>query len=114
MIVRKFRTIPQAERHERRERLGLIDVTKWEGQPIPRRDWLVENFIPMRNVTLLTGDGGLGKSTLLVQLMTSASLGLPWLGLPVLKVPTLGLFAEDDEDELHGVSPPAQRTSASS
>jgi RecA-family ATPase len=55
----------------------------------------------MRNVTLLAGDGGLGKSTLLVQLMTSTSLGLPWLGLPVLKVPALGFFAEDDEDELH-------------
>ncbi len=101
MSVRKFRTIPEAERYERGKRLGLIDVTKWDGQPIPQRDWLVENLIPMRNVTLFTGDGGLGKSTLLVQLMTSTSLGSPWLGLSILKVPALGLFAEDDEDELH-------------
>ncbi len=101
MTVTKLATIAEAERHERRKQLGLIDVTKWEGQPIPQRNWLVEKLIPMRNVTLLTGDGGLGKSTLLVQLMTSTSLGLPWLGLPIHKVPALGLFAEDDKDELH-------------
>ena len=31
---------------------------------VARREWLVDGLIPARNVTLLSGDGGVGKSLL--------------------------------------------------
>lgn len=50
---------------------------------------------------MLSGDGGIGKSTLLLQLMACLSLGQPFLGFDCDQVPTAGFFAEDDEDEMH-------------
>jgi RecA-family ATPase len=71
------------------------------GQPVPVRPWIVPDWVPMRQVTLLSGDGGVGKSLLALQLMAAASSGTPWIGLQVERVATFGLFAEDDEAELH-------------
>ncbi|HEY9147871.1 MAG TPA: AAA family ATPase, partial [Gammaproteobacteria bacterium] len=51
-----------------------------EGLPIPEREWLVQDLIPARNVTLLYGDGGTGKSLLALQLAVAVALGRPWLG----------------------------------
>ena len=80
---------------------GLIDPLKWQGKPIPRRRWLAPDLIPMNNVTMLAGDGGLGKSQIALQLLIACALGKPWLGVEVPHVKTLGVFCEDDEDELH-------------
>lgn len=76
-------------------------VSALEGVPIPERRWLVPDWIPQGQVTLLGGDGGVGKSLLAQQLMTSLALGRDWLGLPVMPRKVFGLFCEDDEDELH-------------
>ena len=76
-------------------------VSAFEGVPIPERRWLVPDWIPQGQVTLLGGDGGVGKSLLVQQLMTSLALGRDWLGLPVTPRKVFGLFCEDDEDELH-------------
>ncbi|WP_136644657.1 AAA family ATPase [Tabrizicola sp. YIM 78059] len=72
-----------------------------EGLPVPERDWLVPDLIPARNVTLLYGDGGAGKSLLALQLAVAVALGRPWLGLPVKAGTALFPSAEDEEDELH-------------
>ena len=76
-------------------------VGSFEGKPIPERRWLVPDWIPQGQCTMLSGDGGIGKSLLCQQLMTAAALGRDWLGLPVTPCKVLGLFCEDDEDELH-------------
>jgi RecA-family ATPase len=79
-------------------------------QPIPpsqllrapsRREWMVERCFAKATVAMLSGDGGIGKSLLMQQLVTCATVGLPWLGLAV--TPGRGLFlgCEDDADELH-------------
>jgi len=81
--------------------LHSIPPIKWHGQPIPERQWLVENWIPWGCVTALYGDGGTGKSLLAQQLLTSVATGTPFLGLPVRQCKVLGVFCEDDEDELH-------------
>jgi RecA-family ATPase len=65
------------------------------------RHWLVRDWVPWLTVTGLYGDGGLGKSLLAQQLLTSTALGRPWLGLPVVHVRSFGLFCEDHIDELH-------------
>ncbi len=71
------------------------------GRPVPRRRWIVEDVIPAGNVTMLAGDGGLGKSLLAMQLLTCAAIGKPWLGLGTVQCPSVGVFCEDDRDELH-------------
>jgi RecA-family ATPase len=79
---------------------GLIEPTAWEGKPIPARKWIVPRLIPCNTVTLLTGNGGDGKSLLAVQLLKSSVTSTRWLGRDVKRVRCCGVFAEDDSDEL--------------
>lgn len=67
---------------------------------VPEREWFVEDFIPHQTVTLLTGDGGLGKSLLMQQLAIAAATGSEWLGIKARKCKTFGLFCEDSNNEL--------------
>ena len=45
--------------------------------------------------------GGEGKTLLCQQLMSACALGRPWVGQHAVAVKSLGIFCEDDEDELH-------------
>lgn len=81
--------------------LPYIDPLSWDGKRPPDRHWLVDGLIAMSNVTMLGGDGGLGKSTLAIQLMVAGALQKPWLGFRVEQCASIGLFCEDDRDELH-------------
>ena len=71
------------------------------GTPTPARGGGVRGWLPAATVTLLYGAGGEGKTLLLQQLMSSVASGTPWLGLQVQRGRVLGLFSEDDEDEMH-------------
>ena len=51
-------------------------------------------------VTLIQGDGGLGKSTILQQLQTSCALDKPWLGLLVEPCSSVGFYTEDRQRHL--------------
>lgn len=82
-------------------KLRTIDPTAWADKPLPDRKWRVEGVITDGTVSIIAGDGGLGKSTLAMQLLASSALGKPWLGIHVPKAPAVGVFAEDDVDELH-------------
>ena len=81
--------------------LVTVDPIILEGQEVPRRRWLVDAWIPWGNVTMLSGDGGVGKSLLAQQLITCAAMGLNWLGQQTEPVKTVGVFCEDDQGELH-------------
>jgi hypothetical protein len=72
-----------------------------EGLPLPSRAWHVPDLVPGRTVTLLGGDGGVGKSIVALQLAIATAAGLPWMGQAVRQGPALHLSAEDDRDELH-------------
>ena len=72
-----------------------------EGQKVPAREWLVEGVIPHRNVTLLSGDGGIGKTLLLLSLFAHVAARLDWLGFRTMQGPVLYLGAEDEPDEIH-------------
>ncbi len=78
-----------------------IDPTTWHGVAVPEREWIVQDWLPVGHVTLLYGDGGVGKTLLAQQLMTSCATGSPWCGLAVQKCRVFGMFCEDDADELH-------------
>jgi hypothetical protein len=78
----------------------VISPAIFFGLEPPKRRWVVPEWIPYGAVTGLYGEGGLGKSLLAQQLQTGTALGTTWLGLPVEQVVSLGVYCEDDEDEL--------------
>lgn len=81
--------------------LEFISPTRLMGKPIPPREWIVEDWLPVGVVTVLYGDGGTGKSLLGQQLMTCCATGQPWAGRTVTPCKSMALFCEDDADELH-------------
>ncbi|WP_287322430.1 AAA family ATPase [Mesorhizobium sp.] len=77
----------------------LINPANWHGLPVPPREWFIEDMIPMRQVTILNGDGGVGKSLLALQIAATSALAVDTLGLEPLAKPALYLGAEDGADE---------------
>lgn len=67
----------------------------------PPREWTVKNIIPHRQVTLLAGDGGTGKTTILLQLAFAAASMTSWFGHLVHPRRVLFVSGEDETDELH-------------
>jgi RecA-family ATPase len=81
----------------------LVTVTPsaWRGTPIPPMQWLATSRIPARDVTILSGDGGGGKTTVALQLAVSVAEGLgDWLGTTCEAGPVLFFSAEEPEDEI--------------
>jgi putative DNA primase/helicase len=78
----------------------IICPTVFMGRIPPPRFWITEDWVPYGVVTGLYGDGGVGKSLIAQQLQTGTALGSTWLGLPVDRVASLGVYCEDDENEL--------------
>ncbi|MBL8576144.1 MAG: AAA family ATPase [Mesorhizobium sp.] len=81
--------------------LTTISAADFELMAKPSRRFLVPDLIPDRNVTILSGDGGTGKSLLAMQLAVAVTSGVKWLALPVETGSVLYLSAEDDADECH-------------
>lgn len=80
--------------------LSLINAATLAGTAVPR-EWHVDELIPSMTVTLLSGDGGTGKSLLALQLAAATTIGGYWVGRPVKAGACLYISAEDDIDELH-------------
>jgi RecA-family ATPase len=83
------------------ESLPVIDPRDWQGTTVPERQWFVEGWIPDRTVTNLSGDGGSGKTEIILQLIAASSLQTQWFGKDVSAGPCLYYGAEDEADELH-------------
>jgi len=79
---------------------GPFQASTLTGTP-PEREWLVPEWIPAGTVSSIYGDGGVGKTLIAQQLLYAAAIGGQWLGLDVPKCRTIGVFCEDDKDELH-------------
>jgi RecA-family ATPase len=77
--------------------LPYVDLAR---DPIPPREWLVAERIPTRNVTLLSGEGAIGKSLLLMQLSAAVVLGRDWIGTLPAQGPALYMTCEEDGDEV--------------
>ena len=68
----------------------------------PRQvEWAVEGWLPRGHVTLLSANGGVGKSTAALQMAVSICKGMPWLGLPVAQGSVMVVSAEDGTDLVH-------------
>ena len=83
------------------EPLVAVDPATLDGVPVPPRQWLVPDWVPMGRVTALYGAGGEGKTILGQMLATAAAIDALWLGQQVRRCNSLLLFCEDDLDEMH-------------
>ena len=81
--------------------IETIQASKFAGRPIPVRPWLVRDMIPLRTVTMLSGDGGAGKSLVAQQLAVAVATESEWLGTLPEAGSVVYVSAEDDEDEVH-------------
>jgi RecA-family ATPase len=77
-----------------------LDLARYDREPIPDRDWGVRDRFPRRNVALLSGEGGIGKSILLLQLAVAHVLGRDWLRSLPEQGPVVAVNCEDEGDEL--------------
>ena len=80
---------------------NLVSPATLSRTPPPPREWIVQDWLPIGAVTANYGDGGLGKTLAAQLLQTSCSARIPWLGLAVMPCRSVGLYCEDDDDELH-------------
>jgi RecA-family ATPase len=81
-------------------RLKWADTSQWDSEPCPQREWAVLNRIPLRQVTLFSGGGAIGKS--IVELMCSVAhvTGKDWLNSLPEPGGAFYIGCEDDEKEL--------------
>ena len=83
------------------EILELISAAQLLEKPAPKRAWFVDPYIPHKEVTLLAGDGGIGKSLIGLQLCGAAASGREWMGIATRSCTAVFVSCEDDKDELH-------------
>jgi RecA-family ATPase len=81
--------------------IEFLDMSTWDNCKPPPREWAVQNRIPLRQPSLLAGEGGVGKTILLLQLLCSTALeNGHWIGMVPEPGHTIYLGAEDEADEL--------------
>jgi hypothetical protein len=81
--------------------LALIAPKQWIGVALEEMRWLATHRIPADDVTILSGDGGNGKTTVALQLGVSVACDLgDWLGTITLSGPVIFFSAEEPEGEM--------------
>ena len=94
---------PKANGHVKDpEPFRTIRASEWHGQPVPQVEFLDKRkLIPMGYSTIFTGAAGVGKTYVALQAAIASAAGLPWLGSPIKKGPSLFYSAEENLDVLH-------------
>ncbi|HEV7305225.1 bifunctional DNA primase/polymerase [Ensifer sp.] len=94
-------TKPTADAADEPSSLPVVNPVNWHGQPVPEREWFIEGLVPHRQVTILAGDGGVGKSLLALQFGAASALGVDTAGYSPTQGRVLYLGAEDEGEEFH-------------
>ncbi|MCF3595466.1 AAA family ATPase [Rhodobacteraceae bacterium LMO-12] len=89
------------ERAEPGKASRFYSAASLKGKAVKPREWLVQELVPKKTVTLFSGDGGTGKSLLALQLAVAVAAQTAWVGKTVNSGGVIYLSAEDDDDELH-------------
>ncbi|WP_456670734.1 AAA family ATPase [Bradyrhizobium sp. USDA 3240] len=82
---------------------GLSSITPetWKDTPQVSQRWLASGRVRASDVSILSGNGGSGKTEIAMQLLISVAAGLgDWLGCIVEAGPTLFLSCEEPEDDI--------------
>jgi RecA-family ATPase len=81
--------------------LTLVSPSAWRDVPLPDMRWLATNRIPAGDVTILSGDGGGGKTTVALQLAVAVEQGLgDWLGTTCEDGQVIFFSGEEPENEM--------------
>jgi hypothetical protein len=79
--------------------LRILD-TGWDEKDIPLRPWVARGYLMRGAVTVLSGQGSAGKSSLVVAWTCCMALGAAFDRLKVREAVTVGVYnVEDDQDE---------------
>jgi len=81
--------------------LAWLDMSRWDGEAVPERQWAIRDRVPARQAGLFSGEGGTGKSILELAKNVAHVTGKDWLFTMPEKGPAIYLGAEDDKDEIH-------------
>jgi RecA-family ATPase len=81
--------------------LPFIDMSNWDTERAPERAWAVRDKIPLRQPTLFSGEGAIGKTLIALQLCVAHVTARDWLGELPEPGPAIYVGAEDEADELH-------------
>ena len=93
--------IPDSDDRGADSAINWVDMSNWDNEPVPQREWAIRDRVPLNQAGLFSGEGGTGKSIL--ELMKNAAhvTGKEWLGSMPEPGPALYIGAEDDENEIH-------------
>jgi RecA-family ATPase len=80
--------------------LRWADTSRWDSEPCPPREWAVRDRIPLRQVTLLSGEGSIGKSIIELMCAVAHVTGKDWLKSLPEPGGAFYIGCEDDEAEL--------------
>ena len=78
-----------------------IDWVALESSPPEPTSWRLDGWLPERTVTLLSANGGVGKSNLSLQMAVSMVAGQEFLGLKTKPSRVLVISAEDETRTVH-------------
>jgi RecA-family ATPase len=81
--------------------LPWIDMSSWDHEPIPEREWAIPDRVPLKQAGLFSGEGGTGKSIIELTKDVAHVAGKDWFGSMPEPGPAIYVGAEDDEKELH-------------
>jgi len=84
------------------EPLPTILASSWHDQPRPVRRFLDgRKLLPVGYVTIVTGDGGVGKTLLMLQASVAMTAATGWLGASIDQAKVLFFSAEETLREIH-------------
>jgi len=84
------------------KQLNIINISTWDDEPVPQQDYSVPDRIPVGHTTMLSGEGGGGKSIIFLQLAIAHALGgRGWLRSFPKSGPALFIDAEDGQNIMH-------------
>ena len=81
--------------------LRVLDPLQLQDKPVPERRWIVPHWIPHGQTTMLSGEGGIGKTIAAMELATACAAGRPWFGQIAKSCKAILVLCEDDDDEIH-------------
>jgi RecA-family ATPase len=94
---------PIEETHKEKTPKPLLwlDMSTWDDEPRPEREWAILNRVPLKQAGLFSGEGGAGKSIIEMMKDVAHVTAKDWLGSLPEPGPAWYLGAEDDEKEIH-------------
>jgi RecA-family ATPase len=91
----------EVDREERDLNQRIVEAPALAHEPEPRREFIVQDVVPDENLTLLTGEGGVGKTTVALHLGVAMRIDGEWLGMKVTQGTVLFVTSEDERKDVN-------------